>query len=175
MGAVAGAPDRPTGHVIQLRVELGGVEPTVWRRVLVPGHVTLDALHRILQTCMGWDDLHLHEFSIGGEAYGVLDDEDDDVLDEVGTPLVGALGELRAFGYLYDFGDEWLHRVVVEAQHDRPLDSLALCLEGANACPPEDVGGPSGYAEFLEAGARGSFDPSRFDVDEVNSALRALG
>jgi hypothetical protein len=63
-----------------------------------------------------------------------------------------------------------------------------ICLDGARACPPEDVGGFPGYSVFLEAicdpnheeheqymeWIGGAFDPGFFDLDEVNRKLRKL-
>jgi hypothetical protein len=98
-----------------------------------------------------------------------------------------ALGRAsRSFDYVYDFGDHWHHLVVVEDYRLEPTASpAALCLAGQNACPPEDVGGAPGYANFLAAIADprheehqnhmawcgGSFDPARFDQAAVNQAL----
>lgn len=48
----------------QLRIELIGIKPTIWRRVLVPGTVSLGKLHQVIQVTMGWMDVHLHEFDI---------------------------------------------------------------------------------------------------------------
>src|SRR5688572_16834474 len=105
---------------------------------------------------MGWDDSHLHEFRIGAMRYGIPDPDFQDeqpvvaekrtVLQEVLKPSISRLS------YLYDFGDGWEHDVLIEgtatiAEDERPL----LCLAGANACPPDDVGGPDGYADFLKA------------------------
>ncbi|MGT2452370.1 IS1096 element passenger TnpR family protein [Cupriavidus basilensis] len=48
---------------------LRGLSPPVWRRVLVPEHLTLGQLHNVLQIVMGWADEHLHAFSIRGRRY----------------------------------------------------------------------------------------------------------
>lgn len=178
--------------VFQLRIELQEVEPTVWRSIRVPGWITLAKLHQILQIVMGWTDTHLHEFDIRGARYGVPDPDFNDppvtsekrvTLTDVLTPAV------RAFTYSYDFGDDWQHTVRIETRGtvgpgERPL----LCLSGANACPPEDVGGPYGYVEFLAAihdpqhsehqeylqWCGGAFDPAGFDLLAVNKRLRRL-
>ncbi len=91
-----------------------------------------------------------------------------------------------AFKYLYDFGDHWEHLVTVEDVHPRTDRTQAVvCLAGENACPPEDVGGPPGYFEFLAAirdpthdehanllrWIGGAFDPIAFDLVEVNARL----
>jgi hypothetical protein len=177
----------------QLRVELRGVEPLVWRRVLVPENITLAKLHIVLQWTMGWSNSHLHEYEIARRRYGIPDDEwpsTEPVTDERRVRLKPLIEDgLRRFTYLYDFGDHWEHIVKVEdlvpPKPDRPL---IVCLAGENACPPEDVGGYPGYAEFLDAlkdpkheehanmlrWIGGSFDPTAFDLAEVNERLTAI-
>lgn len=179
-------------RLYQLRIDLLELKPTIWRRVKVPGSIKLSQLHVVLQSTMGWLGGHLHSFTIGETEYGVPDPDF-----EMGSPvqredrvtLARALGAYRTFRYLYDFGDGWEHRIKVEKILSADLPgSSPLCLAGANACPPEDVGGPPGYIEFLNAihdpshpehtemlewyGAQ--FDPIAFSVDEVNDALSDL-
>lgn len=74
-----------------------------------------------------------------------------------------------------------IEEVGTAAEDTRPL----LCLAGANACPPDDVGGPDGYGDFLKAIANpkhkehrhylqwcgGAFDPGGFDLQSVNGSL----
>jgi hypothetical protein len=127
---------------------------------------------------MGWSDSHLHAFEIGDATYGPGDeDADEDELDENLVSVLKALGSTEAFLYEYDFGDEWNHRIEVEAilpQSD-PL-RYAVCLAGEGACPPEDVGGPSGYAGFLASmsNPHEEFDPTRFDVAATNVDLQRI-
>lgn len=175
----------------QLRIELLDVSPAVWRRLLLPANITLPKLHRVFQIALGWTDSHLHEFVIGGARYAQADPDWDAELqqtDERGVTLARALGpNARGFDYVYDFGDDWHHLVAVEKRHVEPAQAgtAMLCMDGENACPPEDVGGPPGYAEFLAAIADprheehrnylewcgGGFDPTRFDRPVVNRAL----
>ena len=61
--------------VYQLRIELRGVKPKVWRRIVVSGSLTLAKLHRVIQAAMGWSDSHLHEFVIDRQRYGQSDPE----------------------------------------------------------------------------------------------------
>jgi Plasmid pRiA4b ORF-3-like protein len=175
----------------QVRIELLEVTPRVWRRVLLPEDLTLPRLHYVVQACMGWTHGHLHEFVLGGRRYSMPDPDFSDELeqlDERRVVLCDAIGrEARCFDYIYDFGDNWHHVVIVEdpyAGHSE--QGLRIrCLDGENACPPEDVGGPGGYAEFLTAiadprhdehehflsWAGGSFDPAKFDITAVNELL----
>ena len=104
---------------------------------------------------MGWTDSHLHEFDIGGRRYGESDPEwdfDDSILSEKRVRLLKALAGRKAFDYLYDFGDGWEHKITIEksSPNTNPMP-YAICLGGENACPPEDVGGPYGYADYIEA------------------------
>jgi hypothetical protein len=117
---------------------------------------------------MGWQDYHLHEFTIGGVPYGDLEtDEENRVRDERAF-------RLRAFhfaagariNYEYDFGDSWRHVLEVEGKTPRiPASVYPRCVEGENSAPPEDVGGTSGYEEFLEA----LFDPNHEDHEHMKS------
>ena len=102
--------------VFQLRIRLKGVDPAVWRRLLVPGGVRLAKLHDIFQAAMGWTNSHLHSFTIGDELYGMqFDDYPEEELDEKEyTVFVALRGGVRRFVYDYDFGDSWKHEVVVE-------------------------------------------------------------
>lgn len=143
--------------VYQLRIELQHIEPLIWRRILVPETLKLTKLDRIVQAAMGWTNSHLHDWRIGQQRYGVPDEEwigSNAMHDERKFTVGQVLGEqVRAFDYSYDFGDGWDHRITVEeglpvqeGHNDWPM-----CLAGENACPPEDVGGPPGYLEFLQA------------------------
>jgi hypothetical protein len=178
----------------QVRIELLEVTPRVWRRLLIPEDLKLPKLHYVLQRCMGWTNSHRHEFVLAGKRYSTHDPEWAEELaqlDEQRVVLGKAIGpESRCFDYLYDFGDSWHHVVIVEdpfAGHSE--QGLRIrCLDGENACPPEDVGGPHGYAEFLEAIADrkheehqhylewvgGSFDPTAFDITAVNLLLDGI-
>ena len=107
--------------------------------------------------------------------------------DRLLTSLDALLGNaIREFSYLYDFGDSWIHTIVVEKAVAVPLkDRDPVCLAGARACPPEDCGGPGGYPELLEALADknhpehedkmewiGPFDAAAFNVDAATAAMR---
>jgi hypothetical protein len=177
----------------QLKIELLDVVPTVWRRLVVPETIKLPKLHRVFQAALGWTNSHLHEFVICGVRYSEPDPDLDDELqhvDERDVVLHKALGmDARCFDYVYDFGDDWHHVVLVEDQHMNAKRPASIrCDDGENACPPEDVGGALRYADFLAAIADpsheehdafrewsgGRFDPRRFDLDAANRALRKL-
>jgi hypothetical protein len=171
----------------QLRVELKGVKPAVWRRVAVPSTIKLSRLHHILLAVMGWQGGHLHEFNFVDAIYGDADEDlEAGVEDESHVSLVKALAGSASFTWVYDFGDYWAHKVKLERIVDLgvPLET-AMCITGRNACPPEDIGGTPGYEYFLEAirdpqhpehqaslqRCGGAFDPSAFDPMEAQERL----
>jgi len=110
-------------------------------------------------------------------------------LHEVGFKLADVAQRDDRFLYDYDFGDSWEHEVLVErADSIHPMLKFAVCLDGANACPPEDCGGTGGYAELLEAladpanqdheqyqqWAGKDFNATAFDLAATNAALQRL-
>jgi Plasmid pRiA4b ORF-3-like protein len=147
----------------------------------------------VLLAAMGWSNSHLHSFEVGNVCYGIdLDDVDldEDEIDESTVTVQQALGDERRFRFDYDFGDSWEHEVVVEERGEsHPGLKHAVCLDGANACPPEEVGGVIGYAAFLEAigdpehdqhqnlleWVGGPFRPAAFNLAEVNARLQRVG
>jgi hypothetical protein len=180
-----------SGAIYQFKVVLKDSNPPIWRRIQVPD-CTLGELHQILQAVMGWEYYHLHQFIIRGDCYGTLDPEDmfwdEEMHNEEGTSISQVVkgGRKVRFTYEYDFGDSWQHEIVLEKTLEpEPQVKYPRCLEGERACPPEDVGGIWGYAEFLEAisdpshvehdemmeRVGGEFDPEKFSVDEVNRKL----
>lgn len=188
-------PGRPGPKCIyQLRIELQHIEPQIWRKLLVPDTLTMVKLDRVVQMAMGWTNRHLHDWHIDGKRYGVPDPEwnnEDDMLDERKFTVGGLLAEhIEEFFYQYDFGDGWEHRIVVEKRKppQPEYNTWPMCIAGANACPPEDVGGPPGYMDFLEAIRNptheehlhlwqwngGPFDPVAFSANDVNRALKRL-
>jgi hypothetical protein len=179
---------KTTSATAVLRIELIEIEPLIWRRVRVARSESFKRLHDIFQIVLGWQDSHLHEFRAGALAIGMIDPDADEALqDENNWTLKELLDTgVKEFEYVYDFGDDWVHGIVVEpATRSGVPGASPLCLAGENACPPEDVGGPHGYAEFLKAIADpaheehesylrwigGVWDPKGFDLNRVNRDL----
>lgn len=181
-------------RIYQLRIELQHIKPPIWRRILVPDSLKLAKLDRVVQAAMGWTNSHLHDWHIEQRRYGILNPEwggSGDMLDERKFTVGAVLGEqVSTFAYSYDFGDGWDHRITVEerlpVQEGR--NDWPMCLAGEHACPPEDVGGPPGYMDFLEAMHNptheqhadywrwwgGPFDPRGFSINAANQAIRKL-
>jgi hypothetical protein len=182
-------------EVYQLKVTLLGSSPPIWRRLLVPADVTLAQLHDVLQTAIGWEDGHMHEFSIGRRRIGRPDPEDrfmemPGVENEATVRLSGILGRVGSKAiYTYDFGDTWEHRIVLEKRLAvNPNTKYPVCTDGQLACPPEDCGGIPGFYDLVEAlndpnherheemldWFGDDFDPEAFSVDKVNRMLAPL-
>lgn len=176
-------------QIYQLKVNLVGSRPPIWRRVLVPGDIALSDLHFVIQKVMGWWNSHLHQFSVGGEEYSDPEFEIEDVKNEKRVRLRDVVSEPKdSLLYEYDFGDGWEHKITIEKimTPDKVTTKLPLCVNGARACPPEDCGGMWGYQSFLAAIADPKheehkamlewigepFDPEWFDVEEVNKSFR---
>jgi hypothetical protein len=180
----------PSQSAFRLRIQLNDVDPVIWRRILVPGAIRMAKFADILLAAMGWSNSHLHAFTVGNKRYGMNDDEfPEGEVDEKTVTVLQVLGDEGRFTLEYDFGDSWEHEVVIEEQIWSSFGlRSAVCLDGANACPPDDVGGTWGYAEFLSAiedptheehtkyleWAGGPFDPAEFDLAEVNALLQKI-
>ena len=174
-------------EVYAIKVTFLGTSPPVWRRILVPRDITLRNLHRTLQTVMGWTNSHLHQFVCQRPR---LSDRRSRVGSKIADENRTKLGELigiegaRLF-YEYDFGDGWQHELLLEEVLLGDETFQQICVAGERCCPPEDCGGPQGFAELLRAlldandpshdEARewlGDFVPESFSADEANRRLR---
>jgi Plasmid pRiA4b ORF-3-like protein len=178
---------QPGDPVLQVRITLADVaDPPVWRQVVIPASYTLDRVHAVIQAAMGWQDYHLHMFRIAGRPYGPADPDDElGTLDEKQFQLGDLLKTGELAGYEYDFGDGWEHELAVEAS--AAADTVRVypgCTGGEGACPPEDCGGPGGFAllkellagppsperEEMRTWAGEEYDPVRFDLAAANAA-----
>ncbi len=179
--------------IYQIKVTLKRIKPPIWRKIQVPDDISLYKLHKILQKVMGWFDVHLHQFTVRGEYYGLPDlefDFDFEVKNEKRVKLnqiVSGVGD--KFTYEYDFGDGWEHTILLEKilPPEKGVH-YPICIKGKRACPPEDCGGVWGYYELLEAIQNPDhprhqemrdwlgrdFDPEEFDIEAVNKALRHI-
>jgi len=174
--------------IARLKITLDDVEPKVLRRVDVPLALKLDRLHLVIRAAMGWSNYHLYEFRARGVGWGEPDPDGiyDGPLDARRARLLDLLQDTgaKSFKYLYDFGDGWTHTVRIE----RLCDPVSGAFQVEGRCPPEDSGGPWGYAHFLEAFADpgderheeiiewigDDFDPAVVDADALTADVEAL-
>jgi len=120
--------------------------------------------------------------------YGEPDDEyQPDIAYARKTRLSQVLHEEgQKFRYIYDYGDNWEHEIEVEEiSEPEPNVFYPVCIGGERAFPPEDVGGVSGYEDFLEiihdpeheehdymVSWSDGLNPEMFDLRSVNRELR---
>jgi hypothetical protein len=152
----------------ELHVRLRRIEPPIWRTLEVPGSATLEDVHYAIQAAMGWENAHLHRFTIGKRRYGaVAQDEVRGLEDERAYALQDVVKSGASFLYEYDFGDGWEHEVKVRRVSRATKSVAPRCLAGERACPPEDCGGVPGYGSLLTALA----DPNRHEHAQVLAGL----
>jgi hypothetical protein len=187
----------PKVPTYQLKITLDLVKPPIWRRLSVPGDATLGWLHAVIQVAMGWTNSHLHQFSAGDRIFSdpsfdppPFDDGPETLDEEKFSIQEVAPAEKDVLRYEYDFGDGWLHTIVVEKilPPETAPGAAARCLAGQRACPPDDCGGPWGYQNLLAILRNpkheehesmmdwigGRFDSEAFDLPGTNAHLRML-
>ena len=181
-----------TADILRLKVTLDDVEPKVLRRIEVPADIRLDRLHLTLQAALGWTNSHLFEIRARDVGWGTPSpDWPDGPLDARKAKLIGVLEDAgtKTLRYLYDYGDGWEHTIKIERMTaPEPNVAYPRLIEASGRCPPEDVGGPPGYAEMLEALADPGherhaemhdwlgedFDPNDFDAEPLSANVAAL-
>ncbi|MCH8550031.1 MAG: plasmid pRiA4b ORF-3 family protein [Balneolaceae bacterium] len=176
--------------VYQIKLELAGSKPNIWRKLLIPADMLLSDLHKVIQTTMGWTNSHLHQF-IKGRVF-LEPPMDDDFMDSTGIDYTDYTADSLLekkndkISYEYDFGDGWEHIITLENVIENYKGTLPVCTGGAMNCPPEDVGGIGGFQEFKKALKNPShleheiykkwigehYDPEYFDSEEINKMLK---
>ena len=163
----------------QMKITLRDVKPPVWRRVIVPQCLTFAQFKEVALCAMGWLGGHLYAFRFPADGLYISETFDEvfsaekvifhspreNEIDASRTVLAGLLSEGKKFYMDYDFGDGWEHSIQVEKiLEDYPFDYPQV-VKYKGDCPPEDVGGPWGYANFLEI----INDPENPERDEMLS------
>lgn len=176
--------------VYQFKITLKGIKPPVWRRIQVPETYSFWDLHVAIQDVMGWSDCHLHQFKIIEPVtntkveIGIPDEKATyyEILPDWKQKIAHYFSpENKTADYIYDFGDDWKHTILLEKFLPREKNAVyPLCVDGQRACPPENCGGIYGYEEFLEIimdpdderyeellSWSADFEPEHFDKDDV--------
>jgi len=178
--------------VFQFKIILQNIRPAIWRCIQIKKQCTFWDLHVAIQDAMGWSDSHLHELRVfnpatGKKEYiGIPGDEGEDVHPMLAGWDVEVEHYMRSEAnhemlYLYDFGDSWEHLVEFEGEQEKNFDKYPVCIAGARACPPEDVGGIPGYENFISIiknpqhkehkkllrWVGGKYEPEKFDPKKV--------
>jgi len=176
----------------QIQVALREIKPKIWRRLLIPSNLLLPDLHRVIQTSMGWDNMHLHQFTKNNTNYSVPAQEDwgEEIVDYRKIKVSDLLQKVKdKMIYEYDFGDGWEHEVILEKII--PSQNKIIyphCIDGKMNCPPEDCGGIGGFENLLEILKNpkhkeykgyiewlgDDYNPTYFDVDLTNKDLKLM-
>lgn len=181
----------PPEFIYQFRIDLCDINPPIWRRIQVLSSIPFSSFHEVISDAMGWQDYHLHEFLfkrsqgseiIIGDPSRYENHPEDNVLDVLNEEIIRIsqffLKPHDKGVYIYDFGDFWNHKVLLEKI--LPIEegvSYPRCIKGKRRCPPEDVGGVSGYENLLRimqdpddeeyestmSWCNGPYDPEMFD------------
>lgn len=183
---------------MRIRMELEDTQLPVWRTVEVPSNICLERFAGVINEAMGWHGCHLHQFIASDVCYMPSDYEEDGFLpkeEDISDSSIISLAEVLPeedsdMRYEYDFGDSWMHYITVESIQDyAPGETQSVVLlDGANACPPDDCGGISGYNRLVESlknprskEAREyrnwlgyTFDPTEFDKEDTRARLAAM-
>lgn len=180
-------------QVFQIQIVLRGSKPKIWRRILIPSDMPLSDFHEVIQTSMGWENSHLHQFEKDNILYTMKIEGDvfwnekkkKDYKDLIVSDLLTKKHEKVT--YEYDYGDRWEHDIFLEEIIAAdPNIKYPFCVEGKMSCPPEDCGGIHGYQDILKIMRNPEnkfyenykdwldedFDPDYFDKDEVNKRLQ---
>jgi hypothetical protein len=178
--------------IVRLKVTLDDVEPKVLRRIEVPADIKLDRLHLTLQAALGWSNSHLYQIRAKDVRFGIpYPDWPGGSLDARKARLIDVLEGTgtKTLRYLYDFGDGWEHTIKIERlTAPEPNVAYPRLIEAAGRCPPEDVGGPWGYSELIEAlndpdyerhdeireWVGEDFDPNLLDADVLTAEVASL-
>ncbi len=197
-----------TDKVFVFKITLNESKPNIWRRIVVPSNYTFFEFHSVINDAMGWEDNHFHSFKFdssvksGGTKKSRLEkmiiiespneefsafDTEVDARNEFHEYLFDWFGkEYQKCDYLYDFGDNWEHTVLLEKVLPLKIsENYPQCIGGKNACPPENCGGVLGYEhikdvlktpnheehsdilEWLSLREASEFNPSEFNPREV--------
>ena len=135
------------GYICKIVIE--DTHPPVWRRVVIPDKITFYDLHQIIQVVFRWEEAHLHDFRIPSENI-VIDDEA--YVDpwrshyyEMETCVDDLFENHKWIRYVYDFGDEWRHRINIEKYDPDYTKRQAKLLKYKGDNFEEDSGGIWGW------------------------------
>lgn len=81
------------------------------------------------------------------------------------------LERYKALRYVYDFGDYWQHLITLEKIIEDYPYGYPILVDGEGDCPPEDIGGISGYEEFLSVMA----DPNHEEYEHYKTWSEGQG
>jgi hypothetical protein len=174
--------------VLQLRVEVEGLAPPVWRRVLVSDRAALLELHDVIQAVYGQDERTMHRVTVDGVTWRDAESAEPGTLTtDAATLDTLHVGPGSRLVHESEGGVEaWRHVVTVEERQPRLVGQrIPACLAAGGASPPEGIDSPGRYRAMREALDRPAdprlgevrewipegFDPEYADLNAINAAL----
>lgn len=171
-------------------ISIRDIEPLIWRKLSLPGSMTLEEFACVIMTVFGWSGGHLHGFRIAGKEYGPVEADPDfsNPIDERKVRIKDfEENQLGKFSMIYDYGDNWEHVIKLKSV-PKGEGKYPACLEGRRAGPPEDCGSVPGYYEIIDAlhnrknpteeqkqkldWLGSEYDPEFFDIDSINNKIK---
>jgi len=122
------------------------------RTIQIRGDQTLEVLHNAIFSAFDREDNHMYEFQIGGKGpmdpkarrytLHVYDDDENPPAGDVERTTIGSLGlnVNDAFGYWFDFGDDWWHQInVVTIEERAGRGKFPKVVKRVGESPPQYV------------------------------------
>ena len=164
-------------EAVELMVKLKLYPEIIWRRVIAPTDITFNQLHKIIQIAFDWKNYHLYQFNIFDESgncvLNIISESEEDyesmdecqILLDLQVNLSDYINQKYRIVYCYDFGDNWEHEITIQDINTEYNKNYPICLMGEGNAPPEDVGGVSGYKEFLKI----MVDPNQAEYENMRN------
>lgn len=144
----------------EIKVSIRDTHPPVWRRLQIPEGITFHELNTIIQLAFDWSGYHLYSFEVGATLHeeGIFIElpelEDDwgyrETVNSKKEKIDKYFKEYKRMKYTYDFGDDWIHDIIIEKIVETDIKlAKPICIKAKMADLPEDCGGPYGYEELL--------------------------
>ena len=164
-------------EAVELMVKLKLYPEIIWRRVITPTDITFNQLHKIIQIAFDWKNYHLYQFNIFDESgncvLNIISESEEDyesmdecqILLDLQVNLSDYINQKYRIVYCYDFGDNWEHEITIQDINTEYNKNYPICLMGEGNAPPEDVGGVSGYKEFLKI----MVDPNQAEYENMRN------
>jgi hypothetical protein len=174
--------------VFQFKINIKNISaPPVWRRIQIPSQWSFDRLHCVIQAAFGWGNCHQYLFSPRG--WG---SDPSNCQNATKTKLRTYFKYTKQnFTYIYDFGDNWIHNILLEQIIDENRINADL-IDGKGKCPPDDCGGSNAYMdlklilsdpdypeyneirEWIGMGKTETWDPDQIDLNVLRQAVHAV-
>ena len=194
----------PKPQEFHLRIKLNNAPVKIWREFKVPSNLSLEALAFLLESVMGWNGSHLHQFRCKDTYY--KSPGDIEYIEDLGFPKrylefdandfhLGNVFHVKSDRILfeYDFGDSWEHDVWLKGIRDYNPDETPklILVKGEGDCPPDDCGGVWGYEDMLRViakkrktkeekemlewyGIDQSFDPNDYNFEDEAEYMECI-